>query len=58
LNGALSSSKPLKNIKQEIVHVAAHGPVQSGQDVKNMLYTSARDNGPTWSLWQKAPGES
>jgi len=23
-----------------------------------MLYTSTRGNGPTWSLWQKAPGET
>ncbi|GAB0209273.1 hypothetical protein GRJ2_003393000 [Grus japonensis] len=27
-------------------------------DVKNVLYTAARENGPTWSLWQKAPGET
>jgi len=23
-----------------------------------MLYTAAGENGPTWSLWQKAPGET
>ncbi|KAK4816448.1 hypothetical protein QYF61_017176 [Mycteria americana] len=34
------------------------GPAQRGQDVKNVLYTSARDHGPTWNLWQKAPGET
>ncbi|KFW07740.1 hypothetical protein N327_12114, partial [Fulmarus glacialis] len=47
-----------EQIKWEIVHAVALGPVQAGQDVKNMLYTSTRDNGPTWSLRQKAPGES
>jgi len=41
-----------------IVHAVALGPVRSGQDVKNVLYTAAVENGPTWSLWQKAPGES
>jgi len=47
-----------EQIKQEIVHVVALGPVWSRQDVKNMFYTAARENGPTWSLWQKAPGET
>jgi len=23
-----------------------------------VLYTTAGENGPTWSLWQKAPGEN
>jgi len=23
-----------------------------------MLYTAAGENGPTWTLWQKAPGET
>ncbi|KAK4819235.1 hypothetical protein QYF61_027189 [Mycteria americana] len=32
--------------------------VRAGQDVKNVLYTTAGVNGPTWSLWQKAPGET
>ena len=31
----------------EIAHT-----VVLGQDVKNMLYTAARENGHTWSLWQ------
>ncbi|KFV12649.1 hypothetical protein N340_02127, partial [Tauraco erythrolophus] len=44
--------------KQEIVHAVALGPVRTGQDVKNVLYSAARENGPTWSLWQKAPGET
>ncbi|GAB0209828.1 hypothetical protein GRJ2_003448500 [Grus japonensis] len=34
------------------------GPVRAGPDVKNVLYTAAGENGPTWSLWQKAPGET
>ncbi|KAK4817256.1 hypothetical protein QYF61_005469 [Mycteria americana] len=46
-----------EQIKQETVHAVALGPVRAGQDVKNVLYTTARENGPTWSLWQKAPGE-
>jgi len=47
-----------EQIKREIVHAIALGPVRSGQDVKSVLYTAARENGPTWSLWQKAPGET
>ncbi|KFV20605.1 hypothetical protein N340_02527, partial [Tauraco erythrolophus] len=47
-----------EQIKQEIVHAVALGPVRTGQDVKNVLYTAAGENGPTWSLWQKAPGET
>jgi len=47
-----------EQIKQEIVHAVAFGPVQSGQDVKNVLCTAAGENGPDWSLWQKAPGET
>ncbi|GAB0208126.1 hypothetical protein GRJ2_003278300 [Grus japonensis] len=42
----------------EIVHAIALGPVRAGPDVKNVLYTAARENGPTWSLWQKAPEET
>ncbi|KFQ59744.1 hypothetical protein N334_13653, partial [Pelecanus crispus] len=47
-----------EQIKGEIVHAVALGPVWAGQDVKNVLSTAARENGPTWSLWQKAPGET
>ncbi|KAK4806143.1 hypothetical protein QYF61_001066 [Mycteria americana] len=47
-----------EQIKRETVHAVALGPVRAGQDVKNVLCTSARDNIPTWSLWQKAPGET
>ncbi|KFQ61075.1 hypothetical protein N334_06543, partial [Pelecanus crispus] len=47
-----------QQIKQETVHAVALGPVWAEQDVKNVLCTAARENGPTWSLWQKAPGET
>ena len=47
-----------EQIKQGIVHAVALGPVQSGQGVKNVLYTTAGENGLTWSLWQKAPGQT
>ncbi|GAB0208964.1 hypothetical protein GRJ2_003362100 [Grus japonensis] len=47
-----------EQIKQETVHAVALGPVRAGPDIKNVLYTAARENGPTWSLWQKAPGET
>ncbi|KAK4818811.1 hypothetical protein QYF61_019740 [Mycteria americana] len=47
-----------EEIKQEVVHAVALGPVQAGQDVKNVLYTAAGESGPTWSLWQKAEGET
>ncbi|PKU33639.1 hypothetical protein llap_16057 [Limosa lapponica baueri] len=47
-----------EQIKQEIVHAVALGPVRARQDVKNVLYNAAGKNGPTWSLWQKAPGET
>jgi len=47
-----------EQIKWEIVHAVALFPVRSGQDVKNVLYTTAKENGPTWSLWQKAPGQT
>ncbi|KFR00410.1 hypothetical protein Y956_14050, partial [Nipponia nippon] len=47
-----------EQIKQETVRAVTLGPVRAGQDVKNVLYTTARDNSPSWSLWQKAPGET
>ncbi|GAB0206888.1 hypothetical protein GRJ2_003154400 [Grus japonensis] len=58
LNLSIEQRQAFEQIKQEIVHVAALGPVRAGPDVKNVLYTAARENGPTWSLWQKAPGET
>ncbi|RMB91464.1 hypothetical protein DUI87_32043 [Hirundo rustica rustica] len=42
-------------IKQEIAHAVALGPVRTGPDVKNVLYSAAGDSGLSWSLWQK-PG--
>ncbi|RMC10423.1 hypothetical protein DUI87_13228 [Hirundo rustica rustica] len=45
-------------IKQEIAHVVALGPVKTGSDVKNVLYSAAGNNGLSWSLWQKVPGET
>ncbi|GAB0189166.1 hypothetical protein GRJ2_001381900 [Grus japonensis] len=47
-----------EQIKQETVHAVALGPVRAGPDVKNVLYIAAGENGPTWSLWQKARGET
>ncbi|KGL96871.1 hypothetical protein N301_01825, partial [Charadrius vociferus] len=46
-----------EQIKREIVHAVALGPVQTGWDIKNVPYTTAGDNRPNWSLWQKAPVE-
>ncbi|RMC22055.1 hypothetical protein DUI87_02926 [Hirundo rustica rustica] len=45
-------------IKQEIAHALALGPVRTGPDVKNVLYSAAENNGLSWSLWQKVPGET
>ncbi|TRZ07003.1 hypothetical protein HGM15179_020100 [Zosterops borbonicus] len=45
-------------IKQEIVHAIALGPVRTGPDVKNVLYSAAGNNGLSWSLWQKVPEET
>ncbi|RMC21828.1 hypothetical protein DUI87_02698 [Hirundo rustica rustica] len=43
-------------MKQEIAHVVALGPVRTGPDVKNVLYSAAGSHGLSWSLWQKVPG--
>ncbi|XP_048808481.1 uncharacterized protein LOC125696616 [Lagopus muta] len=40
------------------VRAVALGPVRVGQGIKNILYTAAGENGPTWSLWQRASGET
>ncbi|TRZ08746.1 hypothetical protein HGM15179_018360 [Zosterops borbonicus] len=50
--------KIFAQIKQEISHVVALGPVRTGPDVKNVLYSAARRHGPSWSLWQKVPGQT
>ena len=47
-----------EQIKQEMARAVALGPVQTEQDVKNILYTAAEEKGPTWSLWQRASGET
>ncbi|RMC20657.1 hypothetical protein DUI87_01509 [Hirundo rustica rustica] len=40
-------------MKQEIAHEVALGPVRTGTEVKNMLYSAAGSHGLSWSLWQK-----
>ncbi|RMC21421.1 hypothetical protein DUI87_02287 [Hirundo rustica rustica] len=45
-------------IKQEIAHAVALGPVRTGPDVKNVLYSAAGNHGLSRSLWQKVPGET
>ncbi|RMC03471.1 hypothetical protein DUI87_20670 [Hirundo rustica rustica] len=40
-------------VKQEIAHAVALGPVRTGPEVKNVLYSAAGNNGLSWSLWQK-----
>ncbi|RMC01124.1 hypothetical protein DUI87_22390 [Hirundo rustica rustica] len=45
-------------IKQEIAHAVALGPVRTGPDVKNVLYSAAGSHSLFWSLWQKASGET
>ena len=45
-------------IKQEIAHVVALGPVRTGPEVKNVLYSAAGNHALSWSLWQKVPGET
>ncbi|RMC16685.1 hypothetical protein DUI87_06624 [Hirundo rustica rustica] len=45
-------------IKQEIAHAVALGPVRMGPEVTNILYSAAGNNGLSWSLWQKVPAET
>ncbi|KAF4797053.1 hypothetical protein TURU_077953 [Turdus rufiventris] len=45
-------------IKLEIAHAIALGPVRTGPDVKNVLYSAAGSHGLSWSLWQKVPDET
>ncbi|RMC04244.1 hypothetical protein DUI87_19063 [Hirundo rustica rustica] len=47
-----------EQIKQEITHAVALGPVRTRPDVKNVLYSAAGNNGLSWNLWQKVPGET
>ncbi|KFQ41200.1 hypothetical protein N333_08959, partial [Nestor notabilis] len=57
-NWGPEQQQAFEQIKREIVHAVALGPVRTRPGVKNVLYTAAGENGPTWSLWQKAPGET
>ncbi|KAF4804387.1 hypothetical protein TURU_008424 [Turdus rufiventris] len=47
-----------EQIKQKITHVVDLGPVRTGPEVKNMLYSTAGSHGLSWTLWQKVPGET
>ncbi|KAM9590504.1 uncharacterized protein ACIBXB_005765 [Morphnus guianensis] len=47
-----------EHIRQEIAREVALGPVRTGPDVQNVLYTAAGEHGLNWSLWQKTPGET
>ncbi|RMC22181.1 hypothetical protein DUI87_03054 [Hirundo rustica rustica] len=43
---------------KQIIHAVALGPVRTGPEVKNVLCSAAGNNGLSWSLWQKVPGET
>ncbi|RMB93035.1 hypothetical protein DUI87_30541 [Hirundo rustica rustica] len=45
-------------IKQEIAHAVALGPVRMGPEVRNVLYSATGNHALSWSLWQKGPGET
>ncbi|KQK79502.1 hypothetical protein AAES_103425 [Amazona aestiva] len=45
-----------EQIKREIVHAVALGPVQTGQDVKNALYTTGGENAPPGASGRKLQG--
>ncbi|KAJ7427995.1 hypothetical protein WISP_02281 [Willisornis vidua] len=45
-------------IKHEIAHAIGLGPIRTGQGMQNVLYSAARNNGLSWNLWQKVPGET
>ncbi|KQK93200.1 hypothetical protein AAES_34690 [Amazona aestiva] len=47
-----------EQIKREIARAVALRPVRTRPDVENVPYAAAGENGPTWSLWQKAPGKT
>lgn len=47
-----------EQIKEEIVNAIALGSDRTGQDVKTGFYTAAGENGPSWSLCQKVPGDT
>ncbi|KFO62884.1 hypothetical protein N302_11550, partial [Corvus brachyrhynchos] len=45
-------------IKEEITYAVALGPVRTGPEVKNLLYSAGGSHGLSWSLWQKVSGET
>lgn len=49
-NRGPEQEQAFEQIKQEIVYAVALGPVRTRQDMKNVLYTTAEENGPFWSL--------
>ncbi|RMC19977.1 hypothetical protein DUI87_00822 [Hirundo rustica rustica] len=49
----LVQQQAFAQIKQEIAHAVALGPVRIEPDVKNVLYSATGNNGLSWSLWQK-----
>jgi len=48
----------LKKLNKKYSRAVALGPVWAEQVVKNVFYTTATENGPTWSIWRKAPGDT
>ncbi|GAB0210089.1 hypothetical protein GRJ2_003474700 [Grus japonensis] len=54
----LEQQQAFEQIKQEIAHAVALGPVWTGPAVQNVLYTASREKGLTCSLWQKTAGET
>lgn len=49
-NRGPEQQQTFERINQKIVHAVALGPARTGQDVKNMPYTAATENGPSCSL--------
>ncbi|KAF4790714.1 hypothetical protein TURU_138173 [Turdus rufiventris] len=45
-------------IKQEIAHAVALGPVRMGPQMRNVRKSAAGNNFLSCSLWQKVPGET
>ncbi|RMC03498.1 hypothetical protein DUI87_20697 [Hirundo rustica rustica] len=56
--GALNSNKPLPRSSRRSLMRVALGPVRTGPEVKNVLYSAAGNHSLSWSLWQKVPGET
>ncbi|KFP25042.1 hypothetical protein N325_12203, partial [Colius striatus] len=54
----LEQQQAFQQTKQEIARAVALGPIRTGSDVQNILYTAAGEHGLTWSLWQKTSGET